>query len=531
MERSGPRWPERLYNPFLFFVVDFTIINLYVSFIQQDRFQRESRERRSQIIGNHNYSYEKVPKASLKREKVSLLEKFRWMLEYNCIRSSQLLLFTMSTFVIIQSLFKSIVFLSADRDNESWQVWIRYLESIYFCDILRNFKRYKLLHRLRGIVLMSHLVTKIISVKNLIKESELNRYEYKKISSIQIDVGLLTKFSGTFKDWWNLLRECCWHKCDLESREAQQYQRYLKRLNQSTKSLDRVDRIYYFNLIDFSPCFRKQPIFLRPDNGGSSFKRYNSKKGLFTLPDAHVPIPNYRIDPKHFFWFLLIAVDGVIGIILIPVSTVGIVWYSEIKPLGFDIQDSSTYLNTLIAVFSSLQTLFNLSECLLLVVLLAIDAAHVGLIGYSGLVFRSRGDRVNNLLRILIKKFRSYQRNFLDLRSNNLQSYDHEKINNLKSSIGFVEIENFNEDLSFILDMIDILRIELEDLKKFFTVHLNLYAIYGAIGIAYSVAAMSQPNSIEELIFGSTVGAASCFPLLFSVFLGALSEDVVSETA
>lgn len=106
----------------------------------------------------------------------------------------------------------------------------------------------------------------------------------------------------------------------------------------------------------------------------------------------------------------------------------------------------------------------------------------------------------------------------------------HRLINEYKRrSLNSNKIKHMNENLNYILSLIEVLQYELTDLKKNFTTYLNINLVFGAAGTSIALTAVISSSSLFSILLSAIIGGAGVVPLFYTLGIGALSEISLSS--
>lgn len=90
------------------------------------------------------------------------------------------------------------------------------------------------------------------------------------------------------------------------------------------------------------------------------------------------------------------------------------------------------------------------------------------------------------------------------------------------------EIRHFNENLDYLSDLVEVMMIELEDHKNFFTTYLDINLIFGVVESSVVLALLLNSHSLFNIAFALLTGIVGATCLIVSLILGATSELAVS---
>lgn len=301
----------------------------------------------------------------------------------------------------------------------------------------------------------------------------------------------------------------------------------------------------------------------------------------FNLPNrlSYVGSPGYRLDPVHLVWlFGLFLISASVTLILliivcIAIAYVGLIDGIETRRLNFSKFNDLRFIEGFAEHFINvLVFLFNICDC--------------GLLPMSAVHSYSRCDKVSKLLWKEVEFYRDYLREFASFYDNykyiskvrelylshldqttwlyynklhphcrvfgaaslsfihqpitemNTQDICCEKernftefdllIQHYKIKISSEKIARFNEDIDYILDLIEGLQYELMNNKRIFTTYLNINMIFGTVSSSVALyTVMYSTNRLSNLlpILAVFVGSS---PLAYTLGIGALTQKAVS---
>lgn len=322
----------------------------------------------------------------------------------------------------------------------------------------------------------------------------------------------------------------------------------------------------------------------------NTISRFNYIFNL-NLPNRinYVGIPGHRLDPVHLAWiFALNMITGVGALIafIIICTTLAFIGLADFDDLG-NIQMVRW------EKFGDFTFLFALFEHCLASALFVVNIFDCGVLPFSAINSYSRCTKVSKLLWEEVNIYRKYLTDFanfhynynntLELRkryllhldqndwsnyinesnSDNLScssslfgsnnpSFIHKPLVEIASivnsgdngddSISFhlllkyyrsrvdeKKILRFNENLDYIMDLIEVLQYELVDHKKVFTTYLNINLIFGTFASSIALCSIIGSKDISTTIMSIAEIIVGAIPLVYTLSIGAFSEGAVSK--
>lgn len=517
---------EKLYNPYKIYFLDITVLNLYVSLLDAERLRRN---RSSDEVSPYYPGTNKVRSTFAKWKK---LNNHSWksflipLITFIC-----LLLFT----------FKAIIYLSfpQDRDPKTMEYLdptLKFFQRIYLTDILYKFKGSENLHRLSFILFINQIMTIVFAIRQQFEDARCNYDRYRKINILQVDVESSSSYAGTLKDWFNFLVFGLTHKCDLRSPEAREYFEASKRLSASVKDSDRLERLIFFNQIDFSHCFKETNIRIANEK-----EARRSPNSLFGPRKAFNPTPPWRLDPTQLTVALILSFCG--GMILIIFTSIAIlsIVISLLEPTECYDRPIDFWIDTFGNLFKFRNFILVL-ESIMICICTSNNVLHVSIFAYANVSLYSRIGRVRNLFEVERGIHREYQKllaRSIDIEiaesgcSLNQDVYE-KQIESAKSK--FLQraddrsIENMNGNLRFLLNLIEVLKFELNDMRSFFTVYMNMYICFGTIGFALAPNVFTTSQASKEWFLMLSMYVATLIPISAVLIFAATIDSSVSTS-
>lgn len=619
----------RVFGLFLFLA---SHVNLSLETIQHDRFSRERRlaqeENFKEIPETDNEgifscsrseqdlylpSKNKTRKFKFISSIKNLCKDVYLMLEYNQNTFMHFILACLFTNGIIHHIIKSIIYstFSTERDfstHEYQDPVLKFLESYYYRDYFDKFQKSRAFNRLITLILTHYLILRLRYFYLRFEGSKLNRNKYQKLNIVQLNMSyaneLETNFSGLFK----MIIEFSQHQCDFKSAHIIKWTNSMKNLTKRLRNHKKIDRLYYFNQIDFNHCYRNHKLinldkYSRFDGENNNIKfsiiDFFKKKFSFRVARARnfISKPTDRVDPRHLVWLIIVYYVAILlGGLIVVTSTIALT-YAEFEAAGLDFNDLSGTIGKASNEYHKRPgLLINIFEGFSLLVIIAINIFDNALITYSAVLAHSRADKVKRLLlnelnfrQSKLEKFclilSNYQQlstmdeykimnclnsgeNYISNNSTishkqprieetknslfekwiNYYEFDHDKqvaeirqipkidmlplhevlIRHYKTEIDKQSLKQFNNNINYILDLIEILQLELNDMKCYFTASLNLAIIFGTVGLSVAISLLSTTRSYHEIILASNAVLVNAVPIVHALFMAASTERSVS---
>lgn len=559
-------------------------------------------------------------------QKSNFINDVKFMLEYNQNGLMHLMIYLFQLFVLVTTLVRSILYSSCStaRDSTTGQFLnpvLSLAESLLLIDYIHKFDSNGLINQLIALLSFQFLIIRIRAFFVRLETAKINKFRYEKINTVHLDIGYASEIrcslSGYIKAFFRLFQHEC-HKGETLMGERRLLTLYL---NNKIRCLDKIDRIYYYNQINFNDCFecadylsdyREQDrlLNLKKSKDGES-RKISLFRYIFTidLPDKlnYVAKPEHRLDPFHAFCLLLfyifscILTTFFITYISYLLTYIALVENNSIAEDNYPEQINWDKLR-------QFRFIFGLLTHLSMILVLAANICDTGLLPYCGYLCLSRSNKIVILLKRELRLYRLHlskftilydqylsiikiDKDYLDqintsancrlpfkdfidtvshtfnmdtlntpqkdptLYSNREMTIDEGSIRSIKylsctkidhnkngqdlhkvidiyknRLLTRSEIKYMNENLEYLLDLIEVLQHEFKDYKTFFTNTIDMNLIFGIVSISLSISMVLKSTEINSTLLAIGAGSASIFPLLWSLFIGAASELAVSIT-
>lgn len=609
-----------IFTPFNFIV---TTVNFSVDYIQHDRFKEERiRSRTARMC------YGDPTRRDSNQPVSSILANIKWMLDYNKDRLRFLVIVVIHLSLLSYQVLKCAIYMSLsnardDVSNEFVNSTRKKLEANYFIDMFHNYKRCCTLNRVGLLLFSQFLILRLRCLHKRYQTALENRYKYKRLNVVQMHMSTAENFYATYKGWSELIRSSATSKCDHNNERARRQKVLMKRLNANLRHCGKIDKVYYYNQIDFDACFEHKYYFriYPPENSKQQgrpatkgWARLHDKVSSlmsFKQPDdrLHVAFPIYRAEP--FDWFILVAVYlfAMAFMVTVLVSTIIHMWLKELAvsqvslvDLNFDLIARKMKANP--------KSMVTMVEICLTFVIVAFNVFDNAVLAYSSMLCHSRVNKLIKSLRTQVDFHRAYLKSFClfldqhqfhnekssessELRPHggcqidglqgtnlgtpeiespssfqrpelelnrliekfviSLQSKDSKstasKLSQASETVGVAideashighvidhfrvhvnksALDEFNDDLMYLIDLIYVVVTELNDLKSYFTFYLNLNILFGAAGSAFTFAILVDQSTKDDLVLIILVSFINIVPLINALFMAASSEGSVS---
>lgn len=614
-----PTMKFNIYTPWIFIIENVTLAS---NLIQLERFKRErltKSEDRLFCKDKNDRAEEKQISAIGRVESDNFIKDVKQMLEYNQNGLMHLFIFVFQLSALMITIIEALLYSSypTTRDANTGQFInpiLRVTESIWLMDYVHKFEKGDLLNRLIALLALQFLILRIRAFFVRLETAKINKYSYQKINTVQLDIGQAGEIRYSLSEYIEAPYRLYHHKCYTSTILTGERRLRTIQFNNRLKHLDKIDRFYQYNQIDFNDCFecadylsdyREKDRSLELSIKNSDSLNLKSKaKGIevcwfryifsINLPGRtnYVPKPEHRVDPFHalsllvFYLSNFILMVSLIACIFLVIGYVALLEESGSNHTGDPAQINWSKLK-------QFRLLFGLFTSFTMILILAVNASETALLAYCGYLCLSRSDKVVRLLRREIKVYRSnlskftifndyyislteveqrcldhirpinkdhtthflrtdprdnlglskFDPNLLTGMRNSLNHLSHLKytedksehddflkiINVYKNRLDRSKIKCMNENLEYLLDLVEVLQRELEDYKSYFTTFININLTFGIIFHSIFVSMLLKSIGTNSVIMVLGTGSASIFPLLWSLILSSATELSVSK--
>lgn len=105
----------------------------------------------------------------------------------------------------------------------------------------------------------------------------------------------------------------------------------------------------------------------------------------------------------------------------------------------------------------------------------------------------------------------------------------HETTERYRQSLNKQKLEYYNENLDYLVDLIEVLRCEFRDLQSFYSTFLNITIIFSTVGLSVALAIIINATDLTSTVLGILGGIANLLPMMVTLSIGATSEGIVSD--
>lgn len=602
-------------------------INWSTNFVQYQRFKRERSEIIEKVANNEPMSEARQESAicSICKDKSSkkgarklrpkqekgFINDVKWMLEYNQNGLMQLIIYIINiSYIAIQTitcfLYSTFPTNRHPITQEFINPWLRYADKFALTDFIHEFDPKGRYNRILGILACQCLILRLRAFYSRLKTAKANRYRYKEINIVEIEYAYAEEHRLSQRKALSSSLGAFGHKCNTQNSLSGRARKRTLEFNRKVRCLDKIDRLYYYNQIDFNDCSRgsvevfagynkqikeidEEPLTKRlrgkrnsNDNDYGNYSDNDNKTKLtwfqyltsFNLPNkvSYIAMPEQRIEFRHTFFFYfgyLFGVTLISAVILLSCATLS--YLAVIHWNG-----RSTFALTLYLIRSNLTIAF--------IILAVYDST---LLGICLVIFLSRASKIVKLLENQIEFYRYHLRqvskiiesnqqyidfktNFLNLpnistgfrkRFKDREKFSQNKDSSLnRSEFSFIrkhhsiknaltyakissvddvisiykrslhqsDVVHFNENIDYLLDLIEVIQFELSDHKRFFTLLLDVNVIFGTLGCSISIGVFAEASDTIGYVVTFMAFMSFLTPMLFSLSIGASSEAAVS---
>lgn len=500
-----------VFAPFLLFSY---VINFSVDIIQNDRFKYERRIYRENLLrlkkiqnGRKSSIFNLVNKDNLTtlienkqqndhhqylsetlyNKSTLFITNFIWMFKHHKIGLVHFLISLIHIMWIIIFMTKCLLYsiLPTDRDlitNEYLDSTLNYLESIYIVDMLHKYDKQNLVKRVLALAYLQYLILRLLLFFGRYNSAKLNKNYYKRINVVQLDWSYMSSLKSNFFGWIRFLfHEGSQHDCKIDETLDDKKGKSIKQFQNDLNHLCKIDRLYYYNQIDFNLCFEnisiksvhkyKSPsnnqeeefdIIPYDDNNTTNRvdKQESSKKSkgkillkniqnfLYPTTRMFVAQPVHRVDPYHLrilFIILILATS-------VSTFTIGslfwLMYFGELEDLGLNYDNFfDTFQTSSIKFLINLKLVFGLIFNVFMNSLLCVNVCDNGLLAYSSILCHSRAFKIKKLLQkqvVFYKNHNKFTQKLINEHINSLIN-DEEEDSNVKQ----IQMINSNdEDIS-----------------------------------------------------------------------------------
>lgn len=501
----------------------------------------------------------------------SFFESIRWMLEFNGLTLSSLIVYLFNVFVLLLQIISSFLYvtLSTERDpitKEFLDYRLRFAESIFLLDSLHSFDSKGRCNLLFGLIAFEFVIFRIRTFYVRLRTAQTNRYKYKDLNIVNLELGHANNYIYGFKSFVYGLYKHRNHECYADQSLSGRAREKTLEFNRKVKQLSKVDQVYRYNQISFNECFKDFGILeeqmkrIKLHEAGLN-RDDKAATGWFNfrLPNrySYVAEPEHKIDLHHEIALFVIYSLSIVMLASGALSTSSLFTYVAL--LNGNKEDPKVDWSRLL----NIKTIIALFKLYLTTTCYVLNVTEHAMFVYPSVFTLSRSSKVTRLLSKELKSYRAHLRQFTNIyeqQSRSLGSfpcyskapnieetdqtdstqysdyaaYNRSKIhlkvgrthlfaprkfsfirrsdldssfisNNNNKSIRedreyneffqlveeyrnsldeSVYLEHFNQNMAYILDLVELLKIELKDQIRFFELHLNIVVIFGTLSVS-----------------------------------------------
>lgn len=536
---------------------------IFMIYIDPERFKKERREARMKQLTANNPILDDAEKVyeefslNFSNSLESIIRIFklkRWNMFWMLLNLS----------FVLYDIYKCFIFgvFDSTRNSETQRYEnpiLRAYEGYVLYDIMRPLIHSKQCNRVMFVIHLSQLFVKFYMNRNIIKSEIINRHQYTRVNSVQFPIIYMCNITNTPRDWIKFIRLALKHKCDYHSLEAEKQILKMEKLNSLTRKMSKLDRYYYYNHFDFTHCYKDIPLYVYRLNCGPTIASCDFARNV-PLAAGYIPKPLAAMDPIEMVFLLFVSVIAMIGLGLVSLLVfIIITWlnctYSLTLTIGNAIY-TPIYVSLLIYVL-----ICNLANISPLMVITGAYVSHSRRLchlledlhqqierEYIPLVISqhdkyqtkspTRRNRRQNQLSWSLPQVERPISGYMQSSGFTLDSNDviqSKGDNNVSRSIDhiipvhFIALRlKYAQKLKHLLDLIEVLRVELDDVKEIMTSYINIYCVSGTIMLALSISILQDSERFTDRILILIMNMIIMLPIVYSLTIGAVSEYMVS---
>lgn len=327
----------------------------------------------------------------------------------------------------------------SSKTNEYLNPTLRFLEAHYISDAIESLDKGGLYKKAIFLAYLQFLILRAKFFYNRFKTANLNRSSYKKLNVVQLDWAYIGALRSTLRGWIDFCIGARNHKCCSDSTLHTRQGLIMKGLSEKLKHLTKIDRLYYFNQIDFNQCFQGASLTCIKSNE-SKYQIYYAKRrrmqknnsqgsdsenGIdkresnqltsvresktfvesiksLMVPDRRTFMaePLHRVDPVHLYYLILMTIIGSsLGLILVTTLFLAHIYDLLIKA-GLNPSDLVSTIRPATGKFlDDSKPIFGVLCDHLTNILLCLNICDNGLLAYSTVLCHSRAGKVLRMLK------------------------------------------------------------------------------------------------------------------------------------
>lgn len=543
-----------LYRPFLYTVDS---INHSVHTINRDKLALELARAKTNDLQNSGQKNEHHQSDSRKPSISGFVDDIRAFQHQSGTSSLSLFLFILQiTTILLLMLCAMINSLGPKRRamiaDEHAHPAVKHIEYIFYLDFFHRYSSSALYNQFVMLLLCQAFILRVKDFFIRLNTARVNKQKYTKLNIIQLYIGYLYTFYGTWSEWKHFLWNSLSHKCHAETCLNEARFKEMKKLSEELRFSSRLDKIYVLNQIEFCNCYAGFDFKLNELDKVTS-DQIIDPPGKFALQinkrTPYTPKPLHQMDPVSLYQMTLIYVASYIGGFALMIIILAQLWYIELIAHGLDWHSSwMPSLSDVYATMQDLPSMLRLLEAFVSFCFILSNSHDCGLLILSSFACHSRGQKVIHLINQQASYLNKHSRVFgatpeqpdreahdqMRARRNS----DSNKVKTRRGSILPIKptsldiaqeyVRELNSNIRYILDLVKVLCAELDDLKSYFTFYLNCGVFFGAIGSTLVYSGLSRVTIFNERMLIYQAAIIPAVPILFASILGATSEREVS---
>lgn len=440
---------------------------------------------------------------------------------------------------------------------------------VILCDIFIVFKHKKMLNIVAAAMVSSSSISRAIKFGRLILNSRLDLEKSREINAVHLILSYLNSLKSTTKYWSHLVRKSWFHThktSDLEREHCLMHNLMSLEHGLDLNSVDIMTKMYLINMISFDECYKEYfqeneeqsadqwiDDHARGENSrvtGPSEKYMSRKQVAFLAKPAH------RCDQNEMAWMLSLLFVMYIGNFMTITIESSISFMMEMNAGSLD-SHNITNIQSI-----SLNRWFQLSLWSLISVL---DIYDLYLFFACSLICSSRARYLKIQLKMIkercfvLGEMASSLQQIEPFTSGRVHRYHDEKLersldsnsDKLKDKLMLfycenkstrhtdcisnndcmIELDLLNENLSLLVDLILVVQRELDDVKNFFGLYLNIEICIKPPCIAYLIVSLLESEMNMELMFIAFVTNFCMSPIFVATATAAWVENEFKHVA
>lgn len=505
----------------------------------------------SESVSNHKWT---------KARNIHPLERLgcRWILGWRYVNFINLiwaLIHQLLVFLIlVKSLTLSLFLIDTNTSGDDAKLPARFMQIIQLFSPMNDPKQTQVLNRIILCLMFPILLARFKSFKCRLSKAYENRKMYKLVEIIQVNIAYETQIKMNFTAWMRIILGLAKFSADHDCNSDQSRASMMKKLSSKIANLSKIDRLYFFNQIEFGSCFFE---FIKL-NGLTTNTAMLSREEFSNLSlncrlesradqDLHLAHPRHRFCPIYlrrsccFFIFCIAMLNIIMVLVFFSVTM------DQFERLGFDQSNFlASLMPTLLVGFRDARFSMVVLDVILTEILFSLNLLDNGLLVESAIVFHSRASKVISMLKQELNQLRrlnsttkrcqhqfyskfSHSQLYKQPIKSRLSRTSENLLTELKEKTAEVQNSAPNDNLMYLINLVNVLQDEQIDLKKRFNFHLNIHTIFCTLGTALMVGLMMDANKLHEQIFLTLTSLVCIAPILIAMIFSAISETSVSS--